>query len=544
MLIEISCDKFKSDGEPRPPITFHTGLNTVLGGMKGDNSIGKSSLLQIIDFAFGGNTYVESAAVTELGPHTINFAFKFNGKIEHYSRSTSQKDSVGICNSSYEVVGEPITIKDFTTHLKSSYEMNLDDITFRQAVSLYFRMQGKTNLTTSRPLSNVPMERINTTILTLEKLFNAYQKIKEYEQALKKADEKKKAYNKVRTLELIPNATTSQKQRDDNEQAIENLKQDLSALTLEVDSDISVVNLDKLSETSGLNGMIANYKRKLSGLKSQLTVVQQNVKESSPLANSDLKEFVTFFPDSDLKLISEIQAFHHKIVGVLDSELTAEAQKLQNVIFFVEQEIKSLEDKIRDLGMPINIPKPFIDKMSDITSQINALEKQNESFDIVKKLRDEYNQANKELESMQASQLEDIESKINYTLHEMNRSFPDNKFAPVIKFETDSKYRFFTPEDDGTGTAWKALILFDLAILNLTVLPAIAHDSLLLKNIEDDSIDAIIKLYAQNQKQIFLAFDKEGAYSEETQKILNDTAVLHLSKGGNELFGYQWGREK
>lgn len=243
MLIEISCDKFKSYGNPRPPIQFHAGLNTVLGGMKGDNSIGKSSLLQIIDFVFGGNTYVDSAAVTELGPHTINFAFEFNGKIEYYSRSTAFKESVNICNSSYAVIDEPMEIKDYTNHLKSSYGMEIEDITFRKAVSLYFRMQGKSNLTTNRPLSNVPMERINTTILTLEKLFNAYQKIKEYEQALKKADEKKKAYNKVRTLELIPNATTNQQQRDENEKNIENLKEDLSSLTLEVDNDISTASI-------------------------------------------------------------------------------------------------------------------------------------------------------------------------------------------------------------------------------------------------------------------------------------------------------------
>lgn len=37
--------------------------------------------------------------------------------------------------------------------------------------------------------------------------------------------------------------------------------------------------------------------------------------------------------------------------------------------------------------MPVNIPKPFIDKMSEITSKINALEKQNEAYDIVQKLK-------------------------------------------------------------------------------------------------------------------------------------------------------------
>ncbi|MFU0789841.1 MAG: hypothetical protein ACFWT6_07790 [Virgibacillus proomii] len=39
------------------PIRFHKGLNVVLGDDEGSNSIGKSTLLMIIDFVFGGNTY-------------------------------------------------------------------------------------------------------------------------------------------------------------------------------------------------------------------------------------------------------------------------------------------------------------------------------------------------------------------------------------------------------------------------------------------------------------------------------------------------------
>ena len=35
MLVEIRCDAFRihgKDGEIRPPIRFHEGLNTILGG--------------------------------------------------------------------------------------------------------------------------------------------------------------------------------------------------------------------------------------------------------------------------------------------------------------------------------------------------------------------------------------------------------------------------------------------------------------------------------------------------------------------------------
>lgn len=69
MLTEIRSEVFKSYGEPRPPIKFKPGLNTVLGGGAGDNSIGKSTFLQIIDFAFGDNTYAKSKIIKQVSTH-------------------------------------------------------------------------------------------------------------------------------------------------------------------------------------------------------------------------------------------------------------------------------------------------------------------------------------------------------------------------------------------------------------------------------------------------------------------------------------------
>lgn len=63
MLIEIQCDKFKvggKNGETREPIHFHKGLNAIVGDDDRSNSIGKSTLLMIIDFVFGGEDYIMS----------------------------------------------------------------------------------------------------------------------------------------------------------------------------------------------------------------------------------------------------------------------------------------------------------------------------------------------------------------------------------------------------------------------------------------------------------------------------------------------------
>lgn len=56
MLKEIYCELLKTKNRPSGKITFHNGLNVVLGSNVGTTSIGKSTSLLIIDFIFGEDT--------------------------------------------------------------------------------------------------------------------------------------------------------------------------------------------------------------------------------------------------------------------------------------------------------------------------------------------------------------------------------------------------------------------------------------------------------------------------------------------------------
>lgn len=57
MLTQIRCDRFLDEYKI---INFNAGLNTVLGSTGGNNAIGKTTFLQIIDYAFGGEEYSKS----------------------------------------------------------------------------------------------------------------------------------------------------------------------------------------------------------------------------------------------------------------------------------------------------------------------------------------------------------------------------------------------------------------------------------------------------------------------------------------------------
>lgn len=104
MLVEIMCSEFKDHGKPRGRIRLKAGLNTVLGSESGSNSIGKSTFLMVLDFIFGGSDYVDKLTdvQTEVGVHTINFAFRFKEEMYYFARSTGDYNIVIGCDSDYK----------------------------------------------------------------------------------------------------------------------------------------------------------------------------------------------------------------------------------------------------------------------------------------------------------------------------------------------------------------------------------------------------------------------------------------------------------
>lgn len=68
MLKRIRCDKFREK-----EIIFHPGLNAVIGDEIASNSIGKSTLLMIIDFVFGDLNTLKQIAMRLSNLALMNF---------------------------------------------------------------------------------------------------------------------------------------------------------------------------------------------------------------------------------------------------------------------------------------------------------------------------------------------------------------------------------------------------------------------------------------------------------------------------------------
>ena len=82
-------------------------------------------------------------------------------------------------------------------------------------------------------------------------------------------------------------------------------------------------------------------------------------------------------------------------------------------------------------------------------------------------------------------------------------------------------------------------------MLELTLLPILIHDTVLFKNVEDETIRKLISFYQMFfDKQVFICLDKVSQYSEDTEQTLRSKAVLQLGTDGEELFGWSWSRTR
>ena len=237
-------------------------------------------------------------------------------------------------------------------------------------------------------------------------------------------------------------------------------------------------------------------KRSRRRLNLQLTMLKINLDAKFTATQEDFDNLTNFFPDANVKELSKIEAFHKQLHNILNTEIQNEADRINSMISSIDEQIHQVEEQTRKKGIPVNIPKRFLDKFSGINNQINALKHQNEEYIQLKNMK---------------------EDKKNLT------------------------YDFHTPDDTGTGTSYKSLIVFDLTVLKSTELPALAHDSLIFTNIGYEPLEKIMELYTQSKKQIFIAFDRKEAPTKKIQKILNESCVLQLNAGGNKLFGENWG---
>ena len=544
MLIEMTSPVFKEKGKTRPPIHFKDGLNVVLGKEDGENSIGKSSALLAIDFVFGGDTYLHSDGVKQIGPHTIFFTFLFDGKKYYFARNTASSEEVQYCSEGYELTGVVWSKREFTDWLKERYAIDFPGLSFRETVSSFFRIYGKENLDERRPPKGLPGGSMQKSIEVLVKLFNRYGDIEIYNDRLEEQKKKLAAFREARKYRFVPDLVGGKTQYEDNLAQIRSLQDQLDNLTTDQIASHTEEDIKKSRSKSQLQAAKLRVETELQSKQRRLELLKMSLEYGLYPTEADLSALQEFFPDVNLRKLYEVEQYHKKLAAILDEQFMAERQSVETKITLLRSYVKELQKQIADLGFVGNLSKEFLDKHSEIKGRIDAIRQQNDAYLTLTDLQD----AKKRADDMLKRSIEDILADIERTLNDKMREFNDTLFvdsrkAPRIRFKEYNSYEFETPSDTGTGSNYKGMVIYDLAMLYLTALPAIVHDSLILKNIGDGAVNGIMKIYAASEKQVFIAFDKQAAYKADTQKILSDNMVLKLSDGNCELYGQSWNKE-
>lgn len=532
MLKQIKCSLFTEQ-----TITFHKGLNTIVGDDNAANSIGKSTALMIIDFVFGGSDYIrKSDAVHNLDPHEFYFSFVFGKEELYFMRSTAEYKYVYKCNSDFET-GDRISVEEYTALLKEKYEITLADAKFRAIVGRYFRIYGRENLNEKKPIQYVDKEAAADSIKSLVVLFNKYALIKSLETQLESLDEEKKILGRAMKKELIPNITKTLFKQ--NTKKIEEYNSELTELRNNIEGNLADIEAIVSKEILAIQKKRSELAVQRNAIESRLKRTIANIANKNIDIKTELAEFVNYFPDFNVEQIKKIDGFHSSITKILKDELKGIEKELKDKVADLEASIKEYDEQIGEKLQVKNAPKIALNRVVELVASINQLTSENGYLTKKEQLDESITSATKDLAELREKVLDEICGIINTEMNALNQKiYTDNRRAPQLAIH-DKRYSFNTYGDTGTGTAYANLITFDLVLLRLTCLPALIHDLPLLKNIEDNAISNIISIYDSFDKQIFIAIDKINTYGEVTAELITKRMVLKLSKN-KLLFNKNW----
>jgi hypothetical protein len=535
MLCEICCDEFH-----QKRITFHQGLNVILGDNQGTNSIGKSTLLMIIDFVFGGTDYVTKSRDVHknVGSHQINFCFEFNSEKFFFCRKNEDSDRIYECDEKYDVKNE-ISLSKYTEWLKEKYSINLEHITFRDMVNRFFRVYGKENLNEKHPLDVVSKEPSREAVKALLKIMNYYDDIKRFEEIYKQKSERFASFKNAQKYDFLPQKM-NKRDLEKMQKEINHLKIEKENLEKQIAGNALDLETEKIDSIVLMRKELSIAKRQKTRYESQLYSLREASDSDESVRRFDLTALQKYFPEVNVRDIAEIQIFHKKLNTVLTEEIKNERSRLEQLYSSAQNRVSKIINAINDVKPISNVSTIVLKKYANIQNSYNELERKLAANDQYSVLDNEKKTAETNYQCEKEKKIAEMNAALNNKINEINNEIYDgNKKAPIFTF-TENNYEFSTSDDTGTGTSFKNMIIFDLSILNMTDLPALIHDSYLLKQIADMPIEKLLQLYKQSSKQIFIALDKASSYTDESQKILNAQKVIELSNGGNELFGRSW----
>jgi hypothetical protein len=539
MLKEIQCPFFN-----RARITFHQGLNIILGDDDAKNSIGKSTALMVIDFVQGGNSFLndEAGAIRALGHHHYNFSFVFAGQPYFFSRSTDASDVVYICDNDYARLGE-LPIDDYRRKLKELYGLASLESSFRSIVSPFARIWKKGGLEPDQPFISAPKESSGTAVSRLIDLFDRSADIAAEKKVIDKQKERKKLIAGSMNAKIIPNINKAQYEANtktiaENTVQIEQLKRGFSG-ALNAYEALFDENLRRMQQRKN---ELTNLRDELQNKVKRL---QREISGITPRLAANIALVAEYFPTVDVERLEQVEAFHQKIGSIVKKELKDELAAAQSEESALTSKIMSLERQIETALKSKGMPDDLFKRIFDLKEITDKAAEENKYFEQKAQLEAAIKISGHRLDKIYAKIFLEIEAKINLKLKAFNKVvYGPARNSSELRIKNSNSYSFTSPEDTGTGKSYAGLIGFDMAMLSLTKLPFVIHDSVVYKNIEVTAVKRILRILAAiKSKQIFLSFDEAKKFGLQTEQLIRKFTVLKLSHN-DLLYNKDWRDKK
>lgn len=533
MLNEIYCDHFLEN-----PIKFHNGFNIIVGDKNATNSIGKSMTLMLVDFAHGGNSFIEynTDVSRELGHHDYFFHYKFQKKSYFFKRGTFKPDIVFECDQKFNEI-KPLSLIEYNSKLKTFYLLENQYSTFRSLIGVYQRIWGKKNLTVDLPLHSNPQQKSIDTINYLLALFGKYDEIHVLSKEFKTSNEVTSFISNAKKIELIPKTSKNlfqenEKRLNEIDIEIEHVKKELSASPVNFTDLIS----DEFTELKAEKDDLLEYERALD---SKLKRIRGNLQKNSPIKKQHLESLKIFFPKINSTKIAEIENFHTGLSKILKSELLLAESNILNQKEKLNIALANISSKISKLAINIDNPEIIIEKIQELTREQESLKNQNNYYLGEKQAKEKETELKTKLSELKKNSLQFVENLLNNKVNSIITSvYEETRTSPTIVLK-EKNYKYSIQDDTGTGKAYSNLIIFDLAVFQLTPLPILTHDSVLFKNIENSAVSNLLEQYSKIKKQSFIALDEIEKYNANAAKIIKKYAALYL-KDKKQLYKKDW----
>lgn len=536
MLTELRSRVFRQE-----VIAFHSGLNTIIGDPEAANSLGKSTLLMVIDFVMGGDAFLEHNVdvIQELGHHSYEFTLEFDRKY-YFSRATNAAFVVDICDANYEVV-RSITKSAYLDFLHEKYVEGLKNLTFRAAIGPYTRVWPKENvMMVKRPLHSASTQKTEVCVENLIKLFDEFEQISDVSKATAQKIDENSALKAAQANQIVPKINKAH--YDANLQELERLNAEI----VEIRSEMAkyAVNVKQLLDRDLLD--LKYQKDQLLGtrfkVQQRLAVTKRNLGKQKKVSQSQFVELVKYFPDVDVDRLAQVEQFHSRVTLLLKDELKVAERSLETRLSSIDQQISQLDMQFSAKLSNHDNPSSLIDRVISLSNKYARLSDENTQFEKAKEILGDLGELKRKLTELKSAVVEGISEEINCELESIvHRVYGDDGKVPQFTLG-ESSYSYNVFDDTGTGKAFASLVIFDLAMLSLTDLPLVLHDLPLFKNVENRAVAGIVDEYTRHaNKQCFVVLDEITKYGKKTAEIVESHSVIHLANRF-QLYVKDWRR--